>query len=175
MAAGLRLLAADMLANGERRIRDRQFEDAILRAYRVLELTGQIRLFARGLDSARLPADHPDVVALVRKLDKKGSKGFGPNKDGTLNAGRELVARLLKQMGDQLAKRLLSFDDPFPVLKVTARNTSVLIHGFTAAGPGNAAPLHDLYQGLEAVLLEDSGESARHIIAVARSLNLAAR
>ncbi len=172
IADRLRLLAVDLLANGERRIRDRQFEDAILRAYRVLELIGQARLFAHGLDSARLPADDPHVLSLQHRLERKRSVGFGRNADGTLNAGRDLVARLLKQMGDGLAERLLRFDEQFPVLKATARNTSVLIHGFEATGPTEAQPLNDLYRGLERLLIEDGGQPARNGLSVARSLDL---
>src|SRR5262249_7939831 len=49
-AEHLRRLTADLLANGERRIRDQQYEEALLRASRILELLGEIRLFARNVD-----------------------------------------------------------------------------------------------------------------------------
>lgn len=169
-AERLRLLAADLLANGERRIRDRQFEDAVLRAYRVLELIGQLRLFVHGLDSARLPPDHQAVQALAEKLAKKRSASFGNNKDGTLTAGRELVARLLKVLGDPLAERLLNFDKKSGLPRISDRNISVLIHGFQAVGPDQDRPLRDLYVALEELLREDGGPSASHSLAVARSL-----
>jgi hypothetical protein len=49
-AEHLRRLVADLLANGERRVRDQQYEEAVLRAYRIVELLGEARLFARGVD-----------------------------------------------------------------------------------------------------------------------------
>lgn len=168
MAARLRLLACDLLANGERRIRDRHYEDAVLRAYRVLELVGQRRLFSHGLDSARLPPDHAAVRALGDKLAKKGSAGFGKNKDGTLTAGRELVARLLKQLGNELAKTLLNFDKQPGLPRISDRNYSVLIHGFQAVGPDDDAPLRALYRELEALLVRDAGDDAKAALLTAR-------
>jgi xanthine/CO dehydrogenase XdhC/CoxF family maturation factor len=173
MAERLRLLAADLLANGERRIRDRHFEDAILRAYRVLELVGQLRLFSHGLDSARLPPNHHAVRAVGARLAKKGSAGFGTNnKDCTLTAGRELVARLLREIGDRLAERLLKAGEM--ERKLTDRNHSVLIHGFEAVGLDDDAPLRVLYAALEQLLLCDAGDSARQHLDVARSLDFSA-
>lgn len=175
MAARLRLLACDLLANGERRIRDRHYEDAVLRAYRVLELVGQRRLFSHGLDSARLPPEHAAVRALADKLAKKGSAGFGKNKDCTLTAGRELVARLLSQLGDELAKTLLNFDKQSGLPRISDRNYSVLIHGFQAVGPGDDAPLRALYQKLEALLLEDAGDAAQAALMTARKAHVSIR
>ena len=174
MAVRLRLLACDLLANGERRIRDRQFEDAMLRAYRVLELIGQGRLFGHGLDSACLPPDHSDVQALDHKLAKKGSAGFGKSRDGTLTAGRELVARLLKELRDALAKTLLSFDNQPQLPRIRARNVSVLIHGFEAVGPNDAQPLQRLYRALDALLVEDGGDVTKAALLVARCLDFSA-
>jgi hypothetical protein len=175
MAERLRLLAADLLANGERRIRDRHFEDAVLRAYRVLELVGQLRLFSHGLDSGRLPRDHTAVQAVGAKLAKKGSAGFGTNKkDGTLTAGRELVARLLKALGDPLAQTLLNFDKQPDLPRISDRNFSVLIHGFQAVGPDDKQPMRALYRELEKLLIDDAGDLAREHLHVARSLDFSA-
>lgn len=175
MAERLRLLVVDLLANGERRIRDRHFEDAVLRAYRVLELVGQLRLFSHGLDSARLPADHPAVQAVGAKLPKKGSAGFGQNKDGSLTAGRELVARLLKQLKDPLAKSLLDFDKQPDLPRISNRNVSVLIHAFVSVGPNDEASLRALYRGLEKLLIDDAGDLAREHLLVASILDFSAR
>ncbi len=174
IAVRLRLLAADLLANGERRIRDRHYEDAVLRAYRVIELVGQLRLFTHGLDSARLPADHQAVQTLRAKLAKKGSASFGEKNDGTLTAGRELVARLLKELGDPLAKTLLKFDNQSGPPRISNRNVSVLIHGFQAVGPDEDGPLRTLYRRLEQLLIDDAGDSARQQLGVARSLDFSA-
>jgi len=175
MAARLRLLALDLLANGERRIRDRHYEDAMLRAYRVLELIGQFRLFDRGLNSACLPADHPAVQQLSEKLAKKGSSAFGVRPDGRLTAAREHVARLLRQLDDPLAADLLSIDNDPTIPRISARNHSVLIHGFQAVGPGDDAPLRALYQKLEALLLRDAGDAAKTALMTARQADVSIR
>lgn len=168
MAARLRLLACDLLANGERRIRDRHYEDAVLRAYRVLELVGQTRLFDHGLHSGRLPSDHPAVQKLSAKLEKSRSAGLGVRPDGSLTAAREQVARLLKVLGDPLASSLLDFDKHPTLPRVSARNVSVLIHGFEAVGPDDDAPLRALYRELEALLIEDAGDAAQTALTTAR-------
>lgn len=154
MAARLRRLAVDLLANGKRRVRQRQFEDAVLRAYRVLEMLGQARLFDKNLDSAALPADHGEVQQLQRDLEKKGSAGFGINNDKTRNAGRELVARLLKRLNDPLAEQLLKTGRE-GTLRIASRNQSVLIHGFEAVGPSNRQLLDTLYGELRQLLRDD--------------------
>lgn len=154
MAARLRRLIVDLLANGRRRIRQRQFEDAVLRAYRALEMLGQARLFDHSLDSAALPADHEQVQQLQRDLEKKGGAGFGVNKDGTHNAGRELVARLLKRLNDPFGQELLEVGSR-GALRIARRNHSVLIHGFEAVGPADGNLLDELYSELRQVLRKD--------------------
>ena len=104
----LRRLVADLWANGLRRVAQRYYEDAILRAYRVLELVGQCRLFDHGLDSAALPPEHPAVQQLQEKLLKGKSVGLTANREGNLLASREQVARLLKILGDPLGQELLN-------------------------------------------------------------------
>ena len=166
MAAYLRMLACDLLANAERRLRDRHFEDAGLRAYRVLELLGQIRLFAHGYDSAALPPDDEEIKALQRKL-RKGERDFDRNRDGTLKASRELAARLLKRLGDPLAKGLLD-PDMQGKIGTSSRNHSVLIHGFEAKAL-SASELQRNLASLEALLSEDDGKAGERLH-VARSL-----
>ncbi len=161
----VRIRAADLLANGERRIRDRQFEDAYLRAYRVLELVGQARLFARGLDSAQLPPEHWAVQELQSKLKEK-ERGFGiDRKTGNYTAPRELVARLLKTLDDPMGARLLKIGEGS---FVKARNGSLLIHGFSTTRVSSDKELRQIYSELEKLLLDDSVEAAS-ILAAARS------
>jgi hypothetical protein len=163
------MLAADLLANGERRIRDGHFEDAVVRAYRVLELLGQIRLFSLGLDSSSLSPNDPAVQQVYAKLQKSDSRDrFGQNPDGTLNAGRQLVARILKAKGDSLARRLLRLGE-HDLLR--SRNHSILIHGFKAVGLEDRSPLEAIYRELEEVVVADAGKDARRSLALARSLD----
>jgi hypothetical protein len=170
MAARLRLIAADLLANGERRIRDHQFEDALLRAYRIYELVGQARLFDRGYDSERIPADDPVVKKTQERLQKKGSEQFGKRADGTLTAARFVATKLLTELGDPLGERLRKEADD-ELTSARSRNRSILVHGFTAAGPDDDGPLRRLYARLESLLLDDGGEDVRPRIETARFLD----
>lgn len=157
MAARLRRLIVDLLANGHRRVCQRQFEDAVLRAYRVVEMLGQARLFDHGLDSAALPANNAQVQELQRDLERNRSAGLGTNKDGTRNAGRELVARLLKRLHDPLAQHLITVGSK-GALRIASRNQSILIHGFEAVGPTDVRLLEDLYEELQQLLRMDRSD-----------------
>jgi CRISPR-associated protein (TIGR02710 family) len=173
-AEWLRRLVADLWANGLRRVSHAQYEDAILRAYRVLELVGQIRLFEHGLDSGSLPPDHPAVTKLQNKLRKGKSEGLSVGRDGRLLASREQVARLLKILGDPMAQDLIDLGQAGAV-KPSARNLSVLIHGFQASPVDDVQALRDLYARLESLLKSDTGSRAELYLRNAQFLNFAAR
>ena len=162
MAAWLRRLVVDLLANGERRIRDGHHEDALVRAYRTLELVGQARLFDHGLDSGNLDPNHEAVKGLQRRLKKKDDEPLALGRRGELQAGRRQVARLLKERRDPLGKRLLDFEKN-PQLKPTQRNNSVLVHGFVARAPADPGPLRGLFQALEALVRDDLREAAPEV------------
>ena len=168
MDARLRRLAVDLLANGERRIRHGQNEDALVRAYRLLELIGQARLFDYGLDSANLDPDHDAVRAVQRESGKKKRRAFSEDPGGKLQASRFQVGRLLRHCGDSLAKPLLRFEDE-TLLKPTLRNNSVLVHGFAARAPDDPAPLRLLFQDLEKLVRDDCGQAVTDWLRIARS------
>lgn len=171
MAAHLRVLACDLLANAERRLRDRHFEDALIRAYRVLELIGQTRLFAKGYDSAALPPCDTALVELRRKLKKNKSSDFSiDTKTEKLQASRYLVARLLKELGDEFAGRLLNFDNRHSESPTRRRNDSILIHGFTATASAEEGPLRGVLADLERLLKEDDPKAGKRLT-IARSLD----
>lgn len=185
----LRRLVVDLTANGERRVAQGQFEDALVRAYRVVELIGQVRLFDHGLDSSRLDPEHWAVKALKRKIRKKKQRRLSRNKDGTLQAARMQVARILKILEDPMAQDLLAFDDSKrneKSLKLTRlRNHSVLIHGFSAMAGADPVAILDLYDRcpqesstapsrlptLVALIRKDQGEeSGTRRLRIARSM-----
>lgn len=170
-AAWLRALACDLLANAERRVRDRHFEDALLRTYRILELIGQFRLFDKGYDSGCIPADDPVVEKLRRDIEKKGGHDFGRDtRTGALTAPRELAARLLGRLGDPLASELLRFDNRSAV-NTRSRNHSVLIHGYTAQALAGEEPLREVLGDLEKLLIKDDQRAAERRLALARRLD----
>lgn len=167
-AGRLRLLVADVLANGERRLRDHQFEDAIIRAYRVLELVGQIRLCDQGIHSDDVPEGHPVVKAFRDKLIKNKSNDLGRGRGGRLLASREHVARLLKDFSDPLAQQLLDLGKEGAV-EASRRNNSVLIHGFEATSGSDPAPLRELYGKLVNLLDADGGDPTADRLRLART------
>ncbi len=162
MAARLRRLVVDLLANGERRIRQGQNEDALVRAYRILELIGQARLFDHRLDSADLDPDHPAVQAVRRESAKKKRVPFSEGAGGKLQASRFQVGRILRHCSDPLAAPLLRLEEE-SLLKPTLRNTSVLVHGFAARAPNDPAPLRGLFHDLEELAGEDGGDVAAQL------------
>lgn len=171
-AGWLRLLVADLLANGERRLRDHQFEDAVIRAYRVLELVGQLRLCDQEIHSDHLPKDHPQVMAFQEELiHKNKSKPLEENRKGGYFASREQVARLLKRMGDPLAKTLLDLGNQ-GVISPAKRNYSPFIHGFVAQAGNDPKPLKELYAQLEDLLIRDGGQQVAARLRLARSMDL---
>ena len=155
MAARLRRLAVDLLANGERRLRQGQHEDALVRAYRILELIGQARLFDHGLDSGNLDPNDKAVQSLQKKIEKKNQAPLAERADGTLLAGRFQVARILKECGDALAGRLLDFEQK-ALLRPTLRNNSLLIHGFAACAPEDPEALRRLFADLAQLIQADN-------------------
>ena len=150
----LRRLIVDLLANGERRLRQGQHEDALVRAYRVLELIGQTRLFDHGLDSGNLDPNHAAVQTVQKKIRKKNQVPLGVGHNGRLQAGRFQVARILKECSDPLADRLLRFENE-ALLKPTLRNNSLLIHGFVVSAPEKPEALHHLFGELTQLARDD--------------------
>ena len=159
MAAHLRAVVCDLLANAERRLRDQHFEDALIRAYRVLELIGQIRLFDRGYNSADLPPNDVTIKALHFSEDR-----------GKLKASRYQAVKLLENLGDPLADRLSQFDRRHSASQTGRRNDSILNHGYTATAPPEAAPLRKVIADLERLLKEDDPKADERL-KVARSLD----
>ncbi|MBF0214042.1 MAG: TIGR02710 family CRISPR-associated protein [Magnetococcales bacterium] len=145
-------LMVDLWANGLRRIDHRQLEDAAVRAYRVLEMAGQMALFRHGHDSAGLDPHDSEIVRYVAKSDKSGNAPLSRTRDGLLMAGRERVTGLLKQFNDPLARVLIELGNS-PIMSARVRNDSVLIHGFQARAPDEGT-MRAFYQQLKERVLQ---------------------
>lgn len=150
----LRRVVCDVLANGQRRLCNGELEDALIRAYRVLEMLGQIRLFDKNLDSSALPESDPDIqrfqVFLRTSKERPLAKAREP---GCLEAGREKAALLLKWRGDRLGERLIQAAHLFSL--GTRRNQSILNHEFDAQAPDRGS-LRQIYKELERLLISDA-------------------
>jgi CRISPR-associated protein (TIGR02710 family) len=153
-ADALRKLVLDLFANGERRLAAHHYEDALLRAYRVLELVGQVRLFVKGYDSAALDPADERIRQFHDKVKKKGS--VLPEKKGKLQAAREMVGRLLKFLEDPMGQRLI---DAGKERGIVDRNDSVLIHGFDAKA-SDPEPLAAMYRAIKDLIVEDQPGAA---------------
>lgn len=144
-----RALAADLLANAERRLREGQNEEVLVRLYRVLELMGQMRLFAHGLDSGKVNPGDERVRAWLDGL--KEQERPRPNQEGLLALGREKAAELLyfleNRTGDDKGPKVAEKLRDLKWLGEwgpTMRNTSVLIHGFRTRSRGREEELKKL-------------------------------
>ena len=160
-AAWLRLVVCDVLANGERRLHNGELEDALIRAYRVLEMLGQIRLFNRGLDSSALPESDQRIDYFQDDLKQKGEKPLAKAKTaGCLEATRERAARLLEWLGDPLGPDLLEAAKETNLS--SRRNQSILNHEFEARAP-DPKTLKRVYEKMENLLLEDDTTARDHL------------
>lgn len=165
-----RALAADLLANAERRLGEGQNEEVLVRLYRVLELLGQMRLFAHGIDTASADPEDPRVSAWTENLDKKPEK----NREGRYELAREKAAALLLEIEKgcgsgpalELAQKLARLDW-LGEWGPTMRNTSVLIHGFRARSRGRERELTDLLAKLRELYCSEA-EGNRELLDACR-------
>ncbi len=164
----VRDLVADTLENGRRRLRLGELEDALIRAYRALEMIGQVRLFTHGIDSGAADPKQPKIASWIRYKEKKAQKNRkpwkapSPNREGNLELSRVHVASLLRHLEDPLG-RPLSNSDKLEGLAVRSRNNSNLIHGYRAqATTSKRSELTVTYGELERLFLgEDTGNTER--------------
>ncbi len=160
-AAWLRLVVCDVLANGQRRLRNGELEDALIRAYRVLEMLGQIQLFDVKLDSSALPESDPCIQRFQNSLRAKDERPLAKARQaGRLEASREKAARLLQWQGNPLGEKLLGAANLFSL--GTRRNQSILNHEFDAQAP-NPDALRQMYAELERLLLFDDEAAAERL------------
>lgn len=157
-AAYCRALAADLLANAERRLAEGQNEEVLVRLYRVLELVGQLRLFERGVDTDAINLNDPKVEQWVKQEGVTLQK----NKSGRVSIARKRAAELLlfleADFGDakgiELAQKLKDLDwlgEWGPEM----RNQSILIHGFRARSRGREKALGDLMKKIRTFFFEE--------------------
>lgn len=160
-----RALAADLLANAERRLREGQNEEVLVRLYRVLELMGQMRLFAHGIDSGRVNPEQERVKAWLDALEE--NERPRPNEENRLELGREKAASLLhfleSRKGNgkdlELAEKLKNLDwlgEWGPAM----RNRSILIHGFKAKSREREGELRRLLEEISSLYCGENPENA---------------
>jgi len=160
-----RALAADLIANAERRFREGQNEEVLVRLYRVFELIGQYRLFEHGIDTGKPDVSDPRLRAW---LESQGKPLPGREAE-ELRLPRLEAAKLLEFLeksepgrgGPDVGQRLVGLSwlgEWGPEM----RNTSLLIHGFKARTRGRENELKKLLkQTRDFYQSEDGGNAQR--------------
>ena len=131
-------LAADLLANADRRMSEGKFDDAVARLYRTTELVGQCAFERRlGVDTGSVP-----VASLPESLREEFMTRY--SNDGVtarlpLRATFTVLATLQDPVG-------LEFERSWPDLQkvLNARNRSVLAHGTQPIEERTAARMREI-------------------------------
>lgn len=128
-AALLGNLLVDLYANALRRIKSGALEDAGIRIYRIAEMIGQACLYEKGYVSNQMPSSDDAVRCFAQN-----NSIYTKNGTDVYEFGRERAVEFLKKISTEGDK----FYDTANILaernvEIRAlRNTSVLIHGFSA-------------------------------------------
>lgn len=161
-----RCLAADLLANAERRLAAGHSEEALVRLYRTLELMTRYRLFAHNLDSEKLNQNHPKARAWLAEQRERAS-GF--RQPAPRSLGRRQAASLLAYVeavhpasrGYGIAQRLLATEKWLGLSDGELRNGSILIHGLEASAPQAGSRLGAALAAVREFYREESPGNAR--------------
>ncbi len=131
---------ADVFCNGERRMKERRWDDAAARFYRSLEALAQMRLTKYGIDSSAVPTER--IPAPLRSE-------WGAEHRETIPLGLAQCYTLLKALGDDLGERCAQtvlLDRERSPLNV--RNHSILAHGFQGVTEAAANALRRVFLDL---------------------------
>lgn len=114
----------DLLANAQRRNEEGRTDDAVARLYRAIEAVAQVALRERhGIEST-------EKVAVDRVPDSLRTEWASRAKDGCLALGLQDAYALLAALGDPLGQRFRDAGLGGTESPLTARNRSILAHGF---------------------------------------------
>lgn len=124
-----RAMVADLISNAGRRKHEGRYDDGVARLYRAIESTAQLAL-AEGYGIAST-----DDVALDRIPDTLRGRWAPRTEDGKLLLGLQDAFLLLDALEDPVGKAFtdLGLRDP-QRSPLTARNQSILAHGFRPVG-----------------------------------------
>jgi len=141
----------DLYANAERRFEEGKIDDAILRLYRVVEMSAQERLRnSHGIDPADArPARMPE------ELREEFSQRYRDSSDGRVKLPLSACYRLLAALGDPLGRAFEEHEGRFRDL-MSSRNYSYLAHGFGYSKEAAYVSLRDFVLGLGLFRQEDA-------------------
>jgi CRISPR-associated protein (TIGR02710 family) len=133
-----RAMVGDLLANASRRRHEARYDDAVARLYRAIESLAQLALAERhGIPST----DNVNLESIPESLRKRWESHA---ENGTLRLGLQDAYELLDALGDKAGKTFkeLKLDDR-QLSPLTARNHSILAHGFSPASDATFRKLWD--------------------------------
>lgn len=139
------ILVADLYRNGERRMQEERWDDAVARFYRCTEALAQQALRAHGIEStSQVPVERiPDSLRRDWNLDPERTQVELP-----LRKSYELLAALGDPLGQRFLRSTLGREKESPLM---ARNFSILAHGFQPVSENDAkalqTALHELIGG----------------------------
>jgi CRISPR-associated protein (TIGR02710 family) len=141
----------DLFANAERRFQEGKVDDAVLRLYRVVEMSAQERLHSvYGIDAADArPAQIPDG------LREEFSQRYRDANDGRVKLPLSACYRLLDALGDSLGQAFKKHETRFRDLQ-SSRNYSYLAHGFGFSKESAYTSFRDFILGLGLFKSEDA-------------------
>ncbi len=158
-----RALAADLLANAERRLAEGRFEEVLVRVYRILELITTYRLFSHGIDAEQIDPGDPRLVEWQQTRKNSGEGRLRPSRAlGRRNSAELLVFLEQRQPGSRgamIAARLVSAKDWLGVNDAQLRNASILIHGLAGSSLAIAEKLPEILAALRDFFYEEHGRN----------------
>jgi len=130
--------ALDLLKNAERRLLEGKYDDCVARLYRLIEYIVQFRIAEKnlyvktndGYDTSRI-----DLYEIPEHLRDRYSKP----------SGLEASAKLLKELNDEIGIEICDSGEVKKLL--SARNSSILAHGFKPIEKETAEKFFNLLKG----------------------------
>jgi CRISPR-associated protein (TIGR02710 family) len=114
----------DLLSNAKRRKDEGRLDDAVARLYRAIEAMAQVALKDRhGIEGT-------EKVSLDRVPESLRTQWASRLKDGVVALGLQDAYALLRSLNDPLGQKFNKTDLDGPESPLTARNRSILAHGF---------------------------------------------
>lgn len=138
---------ADVYSNGERRMKERRWDDAAARYYRCLEALAQMRLLRYEIEAANVPTE---------KIPPRLRAEWGVEHRETTPLSLVQCYRLLESLGDEIGVRCASsalLDPRRSPLQI--RNQSILAHGFQAVTEDAAKSLRREFLNLAPKEIQD--------------------
>ena len=139
----------DLINNAYRRIKEKKFDDATARLYRISELIAQIRLLEMGFIDKKILKDnkvfHIDKTTLIETKNVKAIEyaarkpDFQNSEEKRMKFSLKDSFTLLEYLDDSLAKEFL--EDKKVDNALSSRNNSILAHGLNPANKDDTLEL----------------------------------